>query len=447
MMENAFYNEEAEKNVLAHFAAKRGCADLIPTVMSEDFYVKAHRSIFGVMQTMYAEKKPIDMVTVADALVARYGEKNGHILADRLVDCLAQKTSVATEHITKYYIEILKAAALRRKLLEIVDTAKGELLDETNEAAVVLDATRKRLSDVIVTKHAWESLSDVLLQTFDTLEKRAKGEEPSMPSGIALLDRLTTGFHRGELTLLGARPAVGKSALGAAIALATAQKGYKVGIVSREMTAPQYGTRILAGGTKVENSKLRTGDLNPDDWKQISEAMSLYAPLNVSFMFSTRYVEDLRMEVQKKADAGELDMLVVDYVQLLQTKQKFKDDYMRIAYVSKALKDMTTDFNIAILGLAQVGRSAKGTMPTLSELRGSGDLEQDADNVIFLHRPEKADDDFVDPKDRNVFEELKKHGMRYMVISIAKQRQGQTGDVTVAFEPARMRFLPIHVEG
>lgn len=438
-----FYNEEAEKNLLAFFALKRECADLIPTLAAADLYVKAHRSIYAVMQTLYTAKRPIDLVTVADALNAKYGAKNGGILADMLANCVVNKTALPTSFVTKSYIDIIKAAAMRRRLLEILEHAKNDLLDSTNETDVVLDTTRKNLSDMIVSKHAWESMPDVLLQTYDTLERRSKGEEPSMASGVSTLDKLTTGFHRGELTILGARPAVGKSALGAYIALSTAKQGYKVGIVSREMTAPQYGTRILAQGVDIPNDKLRTGDLNPDDWTQLAEAMSLYSPLNVSFIFSARYIEDLRVEVQKKVDAGELDMLVVDYVQLMQSKQRFDADYQRIAYVSKALKDMTIDFNIAIIALAQVGRSSAGTMPNLAELRGSGDLEQDADNVIFLHRPEDASDRYVCPEDKNAFDALEKKGLQYMAISVAKQRQGKTGCIPVVFHPDRMTFTPI----
>ena len=149
------------------------------------------------------------------------------------------------------------------------------------------------------------------------------------------------------------------------------------------------------------------------------------------------------MEVQKKVDANELDMLIVDYVQLMQTKQRFDKDYMRIAYVSKMLKDMTTDYNIAIIGLAQVGRASEGSMPTLAELRGSGDLEQDADNVMFLHRPEDQFDKYVNPADQALFAIAEQKGMQYVVINVAKQRQGQTGSTAVIFDPARMRFTAI----
>ena len=149
------------------------------------------------------------------------------------------------------------------------------------------------------------------------------------------------------------------------------------------------------------------------------------------------------MEVQKKVDSNELDMLVVDYVQLMQTRRRFDKDYLRIGYVSKMLKDMSTEFNICIVGLAQVGRAAEGTMPTMAELRGSGDIEQDADNIVFLHRPETADDQYVRKEDKSLFNTMKNLDQQYIVIKVAKQRQGETGMTPVIFNPQKMRFSTI----
>lgn len=441
-MNETFYNEKAEKSILALIATDPKASEYIPQLVSEDFYDGMHRQIFGAMQTLYADKQQIDLLTISDVSKKLYGNDGEAMVTDSLVQILSEY-SFGASWMVKGHIDILKATSMRRRMLEIIDKSRADLLDESNDTVAVLDTTRQALRDMVITKHSWKSMVDVLLATYEALERRAKGDEPTMPSGISCLDLTTTGFHKGELTILGARPAVGKSALGAHIALSTAAQGYKVAILSREMTDVQYGTRIMARGTEVDTNKLRTGDLSVDDWCAITESLSLYTNLNISFMFSTRFIEDLRMEVQKKVDAGELDMLVVDYVQLMQSKQRFDKDYLRIAYVSKMLKDMTTDFNIAILALAQVGRSSDGTMPTLSELRGSGDLEQDADNVLFMHRPKDSSDKYVRPADRELFERMKDNGMQYIAIDIAKQRQGQTGTVPVIFNPSRMRFTAI----
>ena len=437
----SFYNEKAERAILALIMTDADARDYVPQFAADDFYQEPHKRLFKAMQGIYADGKPIDIVTLSGALRAAYGDAE-RALTDTAID-IATNHQFGAIFAAKEYAEIIKKAALRRRMYAVIDKAKRELLEDEQETGAVLDETRQALRDLVITGHAWKSMQDVMLDTFSALERRAEGKEPRMSSGISSLDACTAGFHKGEFTILGARPAVGKSALGAYIALSAAAQGYKIAICSREMTSEQYGTRIFANATQIDSGKLRTGSLSEGDWEQITDAMTSNAGLPISFMFSTRYVEDLRMEVQKKVDANELDMLIVDYVQLMQTKQRFDKDYMRIAYVSKMLKDMTTDYNIAIIGLAQVGRSSEGTMPTLAELRGSGDLEQDADNVIFLHRPEDQFDKYVNPADQALFAIAEQKGMQYVVINVAKQRQGQTGSTAVIFDPARMRFTAI----
>lgn len=437
----SFYNDKAECAILALIMTDADAREYVTQFTADDFYSAPRKRLFTAMQGLYADGKPIDIVTLSGALRAAYGDAE-RALTDTAID-IATNYQFGAIFAAKEYAEIIKKAALRRRMYAVIDKAKRELLEDEQETGAVLDETRQALRDLVITGHAWKSMQDVMLDTFSALERRAEGKEPRMSSGISSLDACTAGFHKGEFTILGARPAVGKSALGAYIALSAAAQGYKIAICSREMTSEQYGTRIFANATQIDSGKLRTGSLSEGDWEQITDAMTSSAGLPISFMFSTRYVEDLRMEVQKKVDANELDMLIVDYVQLMQTKQRFDKDYMRIAYVSKMLKDMTTDYNIAIIGLAQVGRSSEGTMPTLAELRGSGDLEQDADNVMFLHRPEDQFDKYVNPADQALFAIAEQKGMQYVVINVAKQRQGQTGSTAVIFDPARMRFTAI----
>ena len=249
------------------------------------------------------------------------------------------------------------------------------------------------------------------------------------------------------MTIIGARPAVGKSALAAQAAIAAAEAGHKVCIVSREMTGNQYGIRILARGTKVSNMRMRTGELTDDDWGQLSDSLMLYGNHDIRFMFSTKYIEDLKAEAEAMKEKNGLDMLIVDYIQLMQSRQRFDKDYQRIGHISKTLKDLSTDLNIAVIALAQVGRSTDGSMPMLSELRGSGDLEQDADNVIFMHRPDDAQDKWVRPSDRGVFEAIHSMKCQYLVLNVAKQRQGETGAVACIFDPRAMSFTEVKHEG
>ena len=442
-MADLFTNIEAEQAIIGLIIQEESLAHIVAEFIPSDFYKKEHQMIVETMQMMFSSKQKIDMLSLTNEFAKRYDQATQKKLLDTTMEAVTSDAAFLAKYRIKEYSEIIRSTAMRRNMLIVIDEAKKSLITSRDDTSVILDKVRQGLRDIVTTNHTWKSMSDVLIATFDEIDRKAKGEEPSMPSGISCLDTVTSGFHKGELTIIGARPAVGKSAMGAHIALSAAEKGYKVGICSREMTDIQYGMRIMSRNADVDSKHLRTGQLQPEEWANISGAMGTTSKLPVNFMFSARYIEDLRMEVQKKVDTGELDLLMVDYVQLMQTRKQFEKDYLRIGYVSKMLKDMTVDFNISVVALAQVGRSVENTMPTLADLRGSGDLEQDADNVIFMHRPRDASDRFVHPDDRGTFEDIKRQGLQYIVLNIAKQRQGQIGNKAVIFDPAKMRYTPI----
>ena len=440
-MNSMFVNREAEESVLSLILKSDDNRHLVPEIQEEDLSVREYRIILRAMKQLFMEKKPIDAVTVSSTVKSLMPSENPAAVNAALLGL--QRGGFLAEYHLREHLRILKETSLRRKMLDILNGSRRRLIETEEETAAVLENIRQELRELVTTGHSWESMTDILLATYSALEKRSKGTEETMPSGIVSLDRKTMGFHKGELTIIGARPAVGKSAFGAQIALAAAAKGFKVGICSREMTDIQYGLRIIAKESGVLSEHLRSGKLQEEEWCSVAETMGYISQYPMAFIFTTRYIEDLRMEVQKKVDAGELDLLMVDYTQLMQARQKFDKDYLRIGYVSKMLKDMTTDFNIAVIALAQVARSRENEMPTLSDLRGSGDLEQDADNVIFLHRPKDTRDKYVHPDDKASFDQLTKSGLQYIAVDVAKQRQGETGTTAVIFDPARMRYTAI----
>ena len=438
-MADPFRCTDAEGAVLHSFICRPSTQGKIACLTAEDFSCPENRKLFSVMQSMYLSKQEVDLVTLGMRLREVCGQDSGQLVN------LAAKLS--TEFFDTWaldsHIRILRDCRARRSALDIITAAEKELRDSSVETNAALERLRQQLRDAGTADNAWKSMPDVLMDTYTALEKKQSGEEPPMPTGINGLDALTGGFHPGELTIVGARPAVGKSAFGGFAALNAAKNGRKAGICSREMTSAQYGARIIASGSQVDPGRLRSGALDADDWGQVAEAVRRCSGVNVSFLFTARYVEDLRAEAQRKADAGGLDLLVVDYVQLLQTRQRFEKDYVRLGLVSRTLKDMALDLHIAVVGLAQVGRQAGGAMPTLAELRGSGDLEQDADNVIFLHRPAFDADPAVPKEDRGLLPALRQKGLQYIAIQVAKQRQGPVGSVPVIFDPARMTYSDV----
>lgn len=446
MRPNAFQNDEAERNVLAFIVTHKAQTNVIEQLRAADFNSAENRKIFEAIALLNAAKKPTDMVAVNNELM-----KTDDGL-DVVLAAYAREKTCNTEWQANYCVEIIKKAAERRRVFDIVNGAKDRLLDESTETADVIEKTRQELRDLVTTGQKYESMMDVLIEGHTAIERRSRGLEKGMTTGLSSLDKITTGLYRGELTILGARPAVGKSALGMHMAIAAARAGYKVAICSREMTDVQYGMRIISRAVDFPSSKLRTGDIDKDEngdyldkgeWKQIQESMDLNASLPMTFMFSTRNVEDLRQNVQRLVDTEGLDLLMVDYLQLMQTHRKFEQDYQRIGYVSKMLKDMTIDFNIAVLALAQVGRSSENSMPTMAELRGSGDMEQDADNIIFMHRAKDKTDKNIRDEDRARFDDLAPKGLQYIVIDTVKQRQGKIGRTAVHFNPDHMTYTAI----
>lgn len=437
---STFFNEQAERAILACFLGGKEVDRYARELVSGDFYTKDCQRIFEAVQQLTVEQKEVNLVTVSAKLKTMYedGRELGKIARDIMID---DGGFAATAGI-KDHIEIVKKLSLRRQLFSIADETMADLRDETNDTLVIADKARQRLRDLAGGGSSWMSMTEVLIKAFGAIEDRAKGKEHCIPSGIEALDKCTMGFHKGELTIIGARPAVGKSALGQHIMLAAARAGYKAGLVSREMTAEQYGQRILIRGSGVDSKKIRKGDVSDEEWGFMNDAMLSYGEYPANFVFNTRYIEDLRMEVQNKVDTDGLDLLVVDYVQLMQSKRRFEKDYMRIAYVSKMLKDMTVDLNIAIIGLAQVGRAADGDMPTMAELRGSGDLEQDADNIIFMHRAKDSKDKYVAQRDKALVDNLPED-KQYIVLNVAKQRQGETGTMAVIFSTSMMTYMDI----
>ena len=436
-----FASQSAEESVICSLVSRTDDAAHYAMELSEsDFYFPDYGRIFKAIQTVLAKGQSVDLVTVDAAIGELYPLEQTHITSTMIGRI--NGTAIGLRNIEDY-IRIVKDLSTRRQSIKSFEGLVARLKDPSEDIGDILDQMRTEGNQITMGNHKWQSMPDVLMATYEYLEKRAKGEIKSITTGIGNMDSLIGGFFGGELTVIGARPSVGKSAFGANIAIEAARRGYHVAVVSREMTSIQYGQRMLAHDSWVDGMRLRKGELNEDDWGRLAESMSVMADMPISFMFTVRTVEDLRMEVQRKAERGELDMLMVDYLQLMDTQRRFREEHLRVGYISKALKDIATDFNIPVIALAQVNRDTDGQMPTLKSLKASGDIEQDADGVIFLHRPSDAQDAYVDPRDREYFPIYEQQGYTYLCVCVAKQRQGVVGRASVLFDSAHMRYLEI----
>jgi replicative DNA helicase len=210
------------------------------------------------------------------------------------------------------------------------------------------------------------------------------------------------------------------------------------------MISSQIGQRLLSDASGVNGMRLRAPQyIQPDDWEALSKGMNDFSALPMQFLFE-RNVEEICAQVRAQHSRGLCDFLVVDYMQLLTTHERIRDDWLRVGHISQMLKALTTDLKIPVIGLAQVARqNGVATVPKLDSLRGSGNLEQDADNVILLHRVESRDDDALTDDERMVFEQCVGKGYNLMILNVAKQRQGRVGLVSCIFDPAHMRYAPV----
>ena len=431
-------NPAAEKAALGAFIRHPQTLPHVDDLAEGDFCGEDARVVFRAVRDLRAENAAIDLTTVYERVRAHSAEA-----ADYAIECA--KSLPISANIAAY-TQIVRDLARRRALMDLTMRIQQLAMDTNADFSGTLDGIRQALGDLETGRHDAVSIGGVLMNTYERLARLYDGEEKPITTGAADLDAIMGGVFPGELTVIGARPGVGKSAFGMNLAIHAAHAGASVCVCSREMTDVQYGQRLLARISGLDGMALRTGRLSDGDWPRLDDAMTELGALPLKFLFGVSAVEDLRAQARRLKGAGALDVLVVDYLQLLQTAQRFQEEYLRVGHVSKALKAIALDLHIVVIALAQVGRSAQGKMPTMAELRSSGEIEQDADSILFLHRPEEAGDASVHPSDRPFFADYAQKGLQYTAVSVAKQRQGHTGLTRLLFDPAHMSYSAVERE-
>lgn len=437
----AFYAEEAERSILGAMLRSERAQKDADILTERDFYAPANGKIFTAMRMLQAQKRPIDLTTVADLL-----DKMGTLAAVGGVEYLigiAQSTPSAAN--AKAYAERVKEAALMRQVREIGEQLARDAADPMTDIPSLVDGARAKLRGIAMPGVTYTTLADAAINELDELEREAKGLVKTYKYGIASMDARTGGMRKGELITIAALTSVGKTAIGYSVALNNGRAGIPVCYISLEMTSGQLARRAFSNIAQVDGMRMRTATLTADDWERLGAALPAIGETRVNQWTESNYVEDIRMFIQHMVDIGECELAVIDYVQLMDTRRKISGETERVGYCSRMAKRMTIDFNIPIITLSQMNRNptkdGKIRMPRMSELRSSGQLEQDADTVMILHRPENANDETV--KDAGLFETLKKNGKDYMIGDFQKQRGGATGRVRFGFDPAHMTYFDI----
>lgn len=427
MSETVLTNFEAEKAAVG--AVMRGATvDLV----AADFNAPELRAIYTAVQTMRLERRPVDLVTLDSEM------------GGSMTEILVELNGIGVPSLAGQYAAIVRESSVRRQAMDLAFSLQRDMSDRSVDVGASLENVRSRLADLGTGKrHIWISAPELAASTMKWLEQMTSGEIKAVTSGIPDMDRTIGGFFPGELTIVGAKPGTGKTVFGMVMALEAAKAGKNVAVLSTEMMDTQFGIRIISNLGGLDSMKLRVGSLDPEDWESVVDAVGQLSRMPAAFTFTTRYIEDIVAAVNERKD---IDLLVVDYIQQVQTKMKTETERLKIGHISWALKALAVDKRIPVIAMSQLRRPEQGSdnkMPSMRDLRESGNLEADADGIILLHAPAEAKDPYVHKLDKEGFEAWKEQGLTYIAMKVEKQRQGSTGTVATLFEPKKMRYLGI----
>jgi len=435
-------NLEAEQSVLGSMLIeKEAILKACEILSADDFYREAHRIIFDAIVDVFERGEAVDLITVSERL-----RQLGKIEAVGDIPALAALANmVPTAANVEYYARIVEEKAVLRRLIsagtEIVrmgyeaQQEPEELLDQAEQ--MVFRISRRRSSQ------GYHSIKDVLVEAFEHIESIYTNKEgiTGIPTGFKEIDMLTSGLQKSDLIVIAARPSMGKTMLCLNIARnAAVLRGVPVVIFSLEMSKEQMAQRLLCMEAGVDSQRLRTGYLQEGDWGRLSRAFGQLSEAPI-FIDDTPNLSVMEMRAKSRRIKAEHDLglVVIDYLQLMQMKGRVESRQQEISEISRSLKALARELKVPIIAASQLSRAVESRVdkrPLLSDLRESGAIEQDADVVAFIYRDEYYN---RESEKRNIAE-----------IIIAKQRNGPTGTVELAFLKESGRFATLErrrVEG
>lgn len=435
-------NIEAEQAVLgAMLIDKEAIAKATELLSADDFYREAHRVIFSAMLELYNKNEAVDMVTVTEIL------KRDNKLED--IGGIAYITSLANVVLTaanvKYHAEIVAEKSVLRQLVRVSTEIAAMGYEANDDVSTLLDTAESRILEISnrKKKNDFTAINDILMDSVQSIESllQNKGGLTGLPAGFADLDKLTSGLHPSDFIILAARPSMGKTALALNIVQNVALRAHKViggeprsvAFFSLEMSKEQLVNRMLCAEAGIDSQRLRVGEMHDEDWTHLWDACDTMSRAKI-YIDDTAGITamDMRSRARRlKAEHG-LDLIVVDYLQLMQGSGKRNnsgDRQQEVSEISRSLKALARELDVPVLALSQLSRSVESRQvkrPMLSDLRESGSLEQDADIVAFLYR-----EDYYNPDTENKHTEL----------IIAKHRNGPVDTVNLFFQKQFTKFV------
>ncbi|MEK5186943.1 replicative DNA helicase [Solibacillus sp. FSL R5-0691] len=428
------HNSEAEQSVIgAVFLEPQALITASEIVIADDFYHIAHQKIFQTMLNLSDQGKAIDLVTVTEELSAKkeLEDIGGLSYITELASAVPTAANIA------HYAKIVEEKAILRRLIRVASKIADDGYTREDEVEVLLAEAEKKMLEVSNRKNAgdFKHVKDVLVQTFDNIEQLQSrdGDVTGIPTGFRDLDKMTAGFQRNDLIIVAARPSVGKTAFALNVAQSVAVKAREnVAIFSLEMGADQLVMRMLCAEGNIDAQRLRTGALETEDWSKLTMAMGSLSNSGIYIDDSPGVrMTDIRAKCRRLAKESGLGMILIDYLQLILGSGKPGENRQQeVSEISRSLKGLARELKVPVIALSQLSRGVEQRQdkrPMMSDLRESGSIEQDADIVAFLYR-----DDYYDKESES---------KDIIEIIIAKQRNGPTGTVSLAFRKEYNKFL------
>jgi replicative DNA helicase len=424
-------NVEAERSILGAILLDNAvCNQAIELLRRDDFFLDSHRRIFDKMITLTERLMPIDLITLSDELrrAGEFEQIGGATYIASLIDGVPRTDTIEP------YAKLVKQKSMLRKLISASQQIVSLAFEEEDDADVIIDKAEHMIFEIAEdrVRQGFQYIGDVAHRRLEQIEQMAGRPEmiTGVPTGFTDFDRMTSGLQRQELVVIAARPSMGKTALALNVAQYAAKNANVVGIFSLEMSAEQLVSRLLCSEARVDAHRLRTGYLNREEWARLADALRRLCETKVFIDDSAAVsVMEMRAKCRRlKAEHG-LDMLIVDYLQLMAGRGRIESRQQEVSQISRDLKGLAKELDIPVVALSQLSRAPEQRSehkPQLSDLRESGAIEQDSDVVCFIYREE-----LYNPTDEN-------QGTAELIIG--KQRNGPTGIVQLAFLKEFTRF-------
>jgi replicative DNA helicase len=429
---------ESERSILGAILLDNSvCNQAVEMLKREEFFLDSHRRIYDKMVVLSERAMPIDMVTLSEELrrAGEFEQIGGATYIASLIDGVPRTDTI------EHYARLVKSKAMLRRLITASNQIISRCVEEEDDAPTIVDEAERLIFQIAedTVRQGFRPVGEIAQRRLEQIEQMAGRPEmiTGVPTGFTDFDQMTSGLQRQDLIIIAGRPSMGKTALALNMAQYAAKNGMVAGIFSLEMSAEQLVSRLLCSEARIDAHRLRTGYLNREEWARLADALRRLCETQI-YLDDTPGLGVLEMRAKArrlKAEHG-LDMLIIDYMQLMSGRGRIESRQQEVSQISRDLKALAKELDMPVVALSQLSRAPETRggdhKPQLSDLRESGAIEQDADVVCFIYREE-----VYNPREDN-------EGKAEVII--AKQRNGPTGSINLVFLKQFTRFEPLAFE-